>query len=33
MSIFTFGAAALAQKDINSFFYYATKVPPRRRLG
>ncbi len=27
MSITTFGAAALAQKDINSFFDYATKVP------
>jgi iron complex outermembrane receptor protein len=27
MSITTFGAAALAQEDINSFFDYATKVP------
>lgn len=27
MSMTTFGAAALAQKDINSFFDYATKVP------
>jgi outer membrane receptor protein involved in Fe transport len=27
MSITTFGAVALAQKDINSFFDYATKVP------
>jgi outer membrane receptor protein involved in Fe transport len=27
MSITTFGAVALAQKDVNSFFDYATKVP------
>ena len=27
MSITTFGAVALEQKDINSFFDYATKVP------